>query len=143
RLPWLLHAGGLLTLAFELSFPVLVLFRRTRMLAAGVGVAFHLFTQLVFLIPFWGLWACYVVLLDSPRWHRVPPEPSPRPPRAAPRVRTPHAARSARRSRALLPGVALGRPRAPRRSAAAPRAAPRRRPRRRRLTRTATCMLGA
>lgn len=75
-LPGVLHAGGLFVLAFELSFPVLALVPRTRAIAAALGVVFHLFTQLVFLIPFWGLWACYVALL-APRRTRVLPAVTP------------------------------------------------------------------
>jgi len=62
--PFLLHAGGLFVLAFEISAPVLFFFRRTRPFAAVAGVAFHLLAQLVFLIPFAALWACYVVFVD-------------------------------------------------------------------------------
>jgi hypothetical protein len=64
EVPWLLEAGGLLVLAFELGFPLLVLWRRTRPLAAALGVVFHVFTQAVFLIPFASLWGCYVALID-------------------------------------------------------------------------------
>src|SRR5262245_48124197 len=45
--PWLLHAGGLFVLALELSFAVLVLFRRTRTAAAIAGLAFHLLSYFV------------------------------------------------------------------------------------------------
>jgi len=62
--PWLLRAGGLGVLAFELSFVVLVSFRRTRAVAAAAGVAFHLLSQFVFRIPFASLWLCYVALFD-------------------------------------------------------------------------------
>ncbi len=62
--PWLLRAGGLGVLAFELSFVVLVSFRRTRTVAAVAGVAFHLLSQFVFRIPFASLWLCYVALFD-------------------------------------------------------------------------------
>jgi hypothetical protein len=62
--PFLLHTGGLFVLAFEISAPLLFMFRRTRVFAATAGVAFHLLAQLVFLIPFAALWACYVVFVD-------------------------------------------------------------------------------
>lgn len=62
--PTLLHVGGLFVLAFELSAPLLFFFRRTRFFGAVVGLAFHVLAQLVFLIPFAALWACYVVLVD-------------------------------------------------------------------------------
>ena len=45
--PWLLHAGGLFVLAFELSFASLVLFRRTRAVAVVAGLAFHLASYVV------------------------------------------------------------------------------------------------
>lgn len=86
--PWLLRAGGLAVLAFELSFVVLVAFRRTRAVAAVAGLAFHLLSQLVFRIPFASLWLCYVALFDlrpllawlPARWRRA----LDRPPAAAP-----------------------------------------------------------
>ena len=62
--PFMLHAGGLFVLAFELSAPLLFFVRRTRLPAALAGVVFHLLAQLVFLIPFAALWACYVVLIE-------------------------------------------------------------------------------
>lgn len=71
--PWLLHAGGLLVLLFELSFPGLVLFKRTRPVAAAAGLAFHLLALELFRIPFASLWVCYVVLVDlRPIARRVP-----------------------------------------------------------------------
>lgn len=71
--PWLLHAAGLFVLAFELSFPLLVLFRRTRPIAAAAGVLFHELSRAIFLIPFESLWLCYVVLVDlRPLVRRLP-----------------------------------------------------------------------
>lgn len=71
--PWLLHGGGLFVLFFELSFPLLVLFRRTRPLAAGAGIVFHLLAQALFRIPFASLWLCYVALVDlRPIARRIP-----------------------------------------------------------------------
>jgi hypothetical protein len=71
--PWLLHAGGLYVLAFELGFPLLVLFRRTRLVAAVLGVGFHLTSRMLFRIPFESLWLCYVVLVDPrPIFRRLP-----------------------------------------------------------------------
>jgi hypothetical protein len=61
---WVLKLGGLLVLAFELGFPLLLLVRRTRLVAAVVGVVFHVLTELIFFIPFASLWACYVALVD-------------------------------------------------------------------------------
>jgi hypothetical protein len=80
RVPGLLQAGGLFVLAFELSFPALVLVPRARPWLAGAGVVFHLLAGALFRIPFISLWALYVVLVDPRRllwWRRraaVPPE---------------------------------------------------------------------
>jgi hypothetical protein len=62
--PALLHAGGLFVLAFELSFPVLVLFRRTRPIAAVAGLVFHLSSYFALELLFASLWLCYVALID-------------------------------------------------------------------------------
>jgi hypothetical protein len=62
--PALLHAGGLAVLAFELSFPVLVLFRRTRVAAAVAGLAFHLASYFALDLLFPSLWLCYAALVD-------------------------------------------------------------------------------
>jgi len=70
--PWLLHAGGLGVLAFELSFGVLVLFRRTRLVAAAAGLAFHLLSYAALDLLFASLWLCYVALIDwRPLFRRV------------------------------------------------------------------------
>jgi len=63
RYPWLLHAGGLGVMAFELSFPLLAL-TRTRAWAAVCGFVFHAATQIIFGIPFASLWMLYVVFID-------------------------------------------------------------------------------
>ncbi len=71
QFPWLLKGGGLFVMAFELAFPFLVLFRRTRAIAAALGLLFHLLSQLIFKIPFMSLWICYVALVDlrpGARW---------------------------------------------------------------------------
>ena len=65
---WLLTLGGLSVLGFELSFVVLALWPRTRLVALGLGLWFHLSTQVFFFIGFWGLVVCYVVLVP---WQRV------------------------------------------------------------------------
>jgi len=65
--PWLLRLGGMFVLCFELAFPVLVHVRRTRALAAVLGVAFHLLSAAIFRIPFASLWICYVALFDLRR----------------------------------------------------------------------------
>jgi len=62
--PGLLHAGGLFVIAFELSFGVLVLFRRTRVAAALAGLIFHLVAQVALGLLFASLWLCYVGLVD-------------------------------------------------------------------------------
>ncbi len=62
--PLLLHSGALLTIAFELSFLVLVLFRKTRIFAVLGGLAFHGMTQLFMRISFSNLLLCYVSLVD-------------------------------------------------------------------------------
>jgi hypothetical protein len=78
--PWLLRAGGLFVLAFELSFFALVLFRRTRAPAAAAGLVFHLLSQLVFQIPYASLWLCYVALVDwRPLFRRLRPGAWPSP----------------------------------------------------------------
>jgi len=64
--PLLCAAGAALVVAFELSFVFLATWsRRTRALAIGAGLAFHLSTQVFFFIPFLSLWACYVALLSG------------------------------------------------------------------------------
>jgi hypothetical protein len=67
--PALCAAGAVLVVVFELTFVVLALASpRTRWVALGAGLAFHLSTQVFFFIPFVSLWACYVVLLSPARW---------------------------------------------------------------------------
>jgi Vitamin K-dependent gamma-carboxylase len=70
RYPWLCSLGGHAVLLFELGFFPLVSWRKTRTLAAGMGLAFHWSTQAFFFIPFVSLWACYVVLAP---WGSLPP----------------------------------------------------------------------
>jgi hypothetical protein len=74
---WLHYAGTWLTLAWELTFPLLVCSRRTRPWVLGLGAAFHLITlftlevgsfatySLVYYVPFvpWERWRKSV---DSP-----------------------------------------------------------------------------
>ncbi len=66
--PLVYRAGGLATLLFELGFIFLVFFRRTRLLAALGGLAFHLQTYAFMGISFYPLMACYVVFFD---WRRI------------------------------------------------------------------------
>jgi len=64
--PLLCAVGAVAVVVFELSFVFLaVASRRTRWVAIGAGLAFHLSTQLFFFIPFPSLWACYVGLLSG------------------------------------------------------------------------------
>jgi len=78
RYPWLCSLGGHAVLLFELGFFPLASWRKTRTLAALLGLGFHWATQAFFFIPFVSLWACYVVLAP---WDRL----AQRPTRAAPR----------------------------------------------------------
>ena len=59
-------AGG--ALVFELTFPLLIAFRRTRLAAVALALAFHAGTALLLHIHFVPLWLCYTVLVD---WDRV------------------------------------------------------------------------
>jgi vitamin K-dependent gamma-carboxylase-like protein len=80
---WLYHAGALGVLLFEMSFVFLLLGNRTRLIAALLGLGFHLNTNLTLNIPFATLRNCYVVFVDwcgllrrmrlfPPNLHRVP-----------------------------------------------------------------------
>jgi hypothetical protein len=80
RYPFLLRAGGVFTLVFELGFPLLVWFKRTRWVAALAGFAFHTLSQAIFSIGFMSLWLCYVGFLDlrplaHRLWRRAPKAP--------------------------------------------------------------------
>lgn len=61
-LAWKLGAAA--TIAFELSFIWLILWRRTRPFALLGGVAFHLLSAAVMGIHFWVLYPCYAALVD-------------------------------------------------------------------------------
>ena len=71
--PWLCSLGGHAVLLFELGFLPLSLWRRTRPLAACMGLSFHFATQSFFFIPFISLWACYVLLVPWSFWQRASP----------------------------------------------------------------------
>lgn len=78
--PNLLRAGGLFTLVFELGFPLLVGFKKTRWIAALAGFTFHTLSQLIFSIGFMSLWLCYVGFLDLRPvalrlWKKAPQHP--------------------------------------------------------------------
>ncbi len=74
--PALCTLGAVLVIAFELTFVVLVHPRRTRVLAAASGLAFHAVTHLFFYIQFPSLWACYVVLLPLGRRRQATGKPA-------------------------------------------------------------------
>lgn len=67
---WLLSRPGLLLLGavfgvvFELGFVFLILWRRTRWMAALAGLGFHVSVSMLMGINFFTLQACYVVLVD-------------------------------------------------------------------------------
>src|SRR5882724_2962528 len=63
RYPRLCSLGGHAVPLFELGFLPLVIWRKTRPLAACMGFCFHWATQAFFFIPFISLWACYVMLV--------------------------------------------------------------------------------
>lgn len=62
--PAAVHAGALGVLSLELGFPLLVLSRRGRLVAALGGLGFHLFADAFMRLGFSSLWWCYVVLID-------------------------------------------------------------------------------
>ena len=64
QLPWLLQLLALAVVVFELGFIALIWTPRSRLWAAGFGVAFHVGTQWFMGVTFVSLLACYVVLLD-------------------------------------------------------------------------------
>lgn len=64
RYPLLVRLAALLVVTFELSFPVLISFRRTRPLAALAAIGFHLGTRAFMGLDFSLLYGCYVVFLD-------------------------------------------------------------------------------
>jgi hypothetical protein len=76
----LLTTAGTAVLSFEVAFVVLALWRPTRLVVLGLGLWFHLSTQAFFFIGFWGLLACYVVLIPwrdvRTRLSRGAPPPS-------------------------------------------------------------------
>ena len=102
RYPWLCALGGHAVLLFELGFLPLVSWRKTRTLAALLGIGFHWATQAFLFIPFLSLWACYVVLAPwdwlGQRSRKGTPKPTPKP-----------AAKPGRRAgRATLPAALFG-----------------------------------
>lgn len=74
---WLMKFGGLFTLWFELSFVFLILFKRTRWIAALAGILFHNSTWLFMGIPFIQLQAMYLSFIN---WKKAKEaEATPRP----------------------------------------------------------------
>ena len=65
---WFFQVGAVTTIAFELSFIALVLFPRTRILAAVGGLFFHNVLGLFMANTFLQLQICYVSFVD---WHRI------------------------------------------------------------------------
>lgn len=62
--PGLVRAGAASVLLLELSFPLLILSRRGRLVAAAGGIGFHVFADMFMRLGFSSLWWCYVVLVD-------------------------------------------------------------------------------
>lgn len=67
RYPLLYQLSAAATIAFELSFIVMIFFPAIRFLAVLGGLTFHNMTRLFMRIPFWELQVCYVSFVD---WHR-------------------------------------------------------------------------
>jgi predicted DCC family thiol-disulfide oxidoreductase YuxK len=65
--PRLLLIAGAGTIAFELGFAFLVLFRRTRPLVPFAGLGFHNMTRALMNIPFWNLQIVYVTFVPWAR----------------------------------------------------------------------------
>lgn len=90
RVPGLLQLGALAVVLLELSFPLLVLFRRTRPWAVAAAFAFHQATAALMGLRFASLWWCYPVFFDwSPLATRLgvaPPSPGLRRSALAPTV---------------------------------------------------------
>lgn len=68
--PLLCRALAFGAVAFELAFPLLLFWRRTRLGAVGLALSFHALAYLLFRIEFSTLWLCYVVFFD---WSRSAP----------------------------------------------------------------------
>lgn len=64
RAPGLVRVGAAATVLLELSFPVLVISRRTRWVAALAAFAFHQATAWLMGLRFPSLWWCYTVFFD-------------------------------------------------------------------------------
>ncbi|HEX2730116.1 MAG TPA: HTTM domain-containing protein [Polyangiaceae bacterium] len=64
RHPWLMHWGAAGVVLFELAFPLLMLTRATRLLAAVGGLVFHELAARTMYLGFSALTWCYVALVD-------------------------------------------------------------------------------
>jgi HTTM domain len=69
RFPRLCRAGALATMIFEVSFPLMLPFRRLRAAAVTCAVGFHLTTSALMRIAFPSLWLTYVMFVP---WRRAP-----------------------------------------------------------------------
>lgn len=67
RFPWLCRVGAGLTVAFELSFWLLVIPRRTRALAVVVALLFHQATDAFMGLRYPALWCTYALFFDLRR----------------------------------------------------------------------------
>lgn len=70
--PLLLSLSGLGTIVFELSFIFLIIYPRTRMLAAITGLLFHNMTNAFMAISFWNLQIFYLTFIPWNRFIRTP-----------------------------------------------------------------------
>jgi hypothetical protein len=68
QFPVLCRALSVVAVLFELSFGVLVFFRRSRIVAMFGLVGFHVFTHIFLHIRYPSLWMCYVMFFD---WRAV------------------------------------------------------------------------
>ncbi len=62
--PTLLRLAALGVVSFELGFPLLLFRRSSRLLAVGLGTAFHWLAAELMFLPYQALLGCYVVLID-------------------------------------------------------------------------------
>lgn len=87
RFDGLVQAGALATVLFELSFPFLIVSRRTRMIAVIAAFAFHQTTAYFMNLHFPALWLCFPVFFGGAvswwekRYARGEGTPLPRSPR--------------------------------------------------------------
>lgn len=65
RADWLVQAGAFATVLFELSFPFLVVFRRTRLVAVMAAFGFHQATSYFMNLHFPALWLCFPVFFGG------------------------------------------------------------------------------